>query len=280
MGDRGAAEIGAGAVARLVRAVGARPASAAAAATAVVSGLALAVPGVDLAVAGLFRGDHGGFPAAQVPILVDLRLAGMAVTRIAVVTLVLGLLGKLLLPLLMRGVPIRVLLFLATSLTLGPGLLVNVLLKEYWGRPRPWQVVDLGGTMAFFPAWVPGGACASNCSFPSGEASSAAWLLAFVFVVPERWRRPVAAVALAWVAAISLNRMAFGGHFLSDVLIGWGLTATVVLLCRRLVLEGTGPEWAARIDAGLALAGARGLSALRAGIGAGLAVAARLGPRG
>jgi membrane-associated phospholipid phosphatase len=238
----------------------ARPAIATAAATAVVSVVAIAASGLDLAVAGLFFRD-GRFPAAEWGPLVDLRRAGMAVTRIVVVGLVLAALGKLFVPMLMRGVSSRRLLFLATSMALGPGIVVNAVLKETWGRPRPWQVSDFGGSMSFFPAWVPGGACPTNCSFPSGEASSAMWLIALAFVVPERWRKATLAVTLAWAVAISLNRMAFGGHFLSDVAIGWGLTATIVLVCRRFFLERIGPMSEARIDDGLAWVGERLLAA-------------------
>lgn len=242
----------------------ARPVTTAALATAAVSVVAVAVPGLDLWVAGLFHGAGGGFPASRMPALIELRLAGMAVTRIVVALLVLALLGKLFVPMLMRGVSSRKVLFLATSLALGPGLLVNAILKEFWGRPRPWQVTDFGGTMDFFPAWVPGGACPSNCSFPSGEASSAMWLIALAFVVPPAWRRATLALAVAWALVISLNRMAFGGHFFFDVLIAWGLMVTVVLALRTVILERIGPTTEARIDDGLARAGERLLAAMRA----------------
>ncbi|MDK9698501.1 MAG: phosphatase PAP2 family protein, partial [Siculibacillus sp.] len=176
-------------------------------------------------------------------------------------------LAKLFVPMLARAIPMRRLLFLATSMALGPGIVVNSILKEFWGRPRPRQITDFGGAMEFYPAWIPGGACPSNCSFPSGEASSAMWLVAFVFVVPERWRKPALAIALAWAAVISFNRMAFGAHFLSDVLIGWGLVATIVLACRRFFLEMIGPRTESRIDEGLGRVGERILAAARAPFG-------------
>ena len=253
----GAMRIALAAACDLARTAGTRPITAAAVATAVVSALALAFPGIDVAVAALFHHGAAGFPAERNGFLVDLRAAGMGVTRIVVVALVSAGLGKLFLPMLMRAVSSRVLLFLAGSMALGPGILVNSILKEFWGRPRPRQITDFGGAMEFFPAWIPGGACASNCSFPSGEASSAMWLLAFVFVVPERWRRAVLVAVLIWAFAISLNRMAFGAHFLSDVLIGWGLMATIVLVCHRIFLEKIGPMTERRIDDGLGRLGER-----------------------
>lgn len=242
----------------------ARPVAAAALATALVSLIALLFPALDIAVASLFWRRGVGFPAEHLAPLVTLRLTGMAVTRMAVVVLVLLGLAKLLLPMLARGLSSRKLLFLALSLTLGPGLLVNGLLKAFWGRPRPWQITDFGGPFEFYPAWMPGGACPGNCSFPSGEASSAIWLIALAFVVPPACRRATVVAALAWTAVISLNRMAFGGHFLFDVLIAWGLVLTIVLACRALVLERIGPVTEARIDAALATAGERLLGLLRA----------------
>lgn len=256
--------------ARLGRAAGAARAFARAhplrvtlAATGFASVLALTFPRFDVAVASLFF-SGGRFPAEKVAVLVDLRLAGMAVTRIVVVALVLGWLGKLFVPMLSRGLSTRGLMFLSASMALGPGILVNSILKEFWGRPRPWQITDFGGSMSFFPAWVPGGACASNCSFPSGEASSAMWLIALALVAPARWRRATTIAVAGWTLAISLNRMAFGGHFLSDVVIGWGLTATVVFGCGWFFLDRIGPRTEARVDDALARAGERVLRGMRA----------------
>ena len=245
---------------RAISVIAARPITAAVVATAVVSAMAIAFPGLDRLVAGLFHHGDAGFPAERNATLIALRNAGRGVTQIAVMALVVAALGKLFLPLLSRAIGARPLLFLATSLALGPGLLVNAFLKEVWGRPRPRDTLDFGGTLAFDPAWIPGGGCESNCSFPSGEASSSMWLVALAFVVPLAWRRSVAAAALLWCLVVSVNRIAFGGHYLSDVLIGWGLVAIVVLVCRRFFLETMGPMTEARIDAAFGRAGDRVLA--------------------
>ena len=47
----------------------------------------------------------------------------------------------------------------------------------------------------------------------AGEASSAIWLTAIAFVVFRAWR--VLIVTGLFAIALSVNRMAFGGHFLS-----------------------------------------------------------------
>ena len=61
--------------------------------------------------------------------------------------------------------------FLAAMLAIGPGLVANVILKDNWGRARPRQVVEFGGTKQFTPPLVPVRECVRNCSFVSGEAS-------------------------------------------------------------------------------------------------------------
>ena len=63
------------------------------------------------------------------------------------------------------------------------------------------------------------------------------YLVAFAMVVPQTWRKPVATFALLWAFAISLNRVAFGAHYLSDILVACGLTLIVILLLRSLILS-------------------------------------------
>ena len=126
--------------------------------------------------------------------------------------------------------------FLVVSLAVGPGLIVNRILKEFWGRARPLDTDLFGGAHAFSLPWEVADGCIRNCSFVSGEASAGIWLVAFAFVVPVAWRPITVRLALAWAVLISFNRMAFGGHYLSDVVIGWGLTMIVILICRELIL--------------------------------------------
>jgi membrane-associated phospholipid phosphatase len=40
-------------------------------------------------------------------------------------------------------------------------------------------------------------------------------------------------LALIYAAGLSANRIAFGGHFLSDVLLSWAVTALVLALLYR-----------------------------------------------
>lgn len=119
------------------------------------------------------------------------------------------------------------------ALALGPGLLVNGLLKAYMGRPRPIQVNQFGGTADYVPVWTHSTACQANCSFVSGEASFGLFLIVFAFWFAGAMRWPALALIGLFGVAMSLNRVAFGAHFLSDVVLGWCLTALVILLVDR-----------------------------------------------
>ena len=163
-----------------------------------------------------------------------------------------------------RLVDPRAPIFLLSTLIIGPGLIVNAILKDHWGRPRPIQVDVFGGDAPYVPVWRMTDYCTSNCSFVSGEASSALWLLALVFLAPPILKRPLTAILLALAAALSLNRIAFGGHFLSDTVLSWLITLMVLLIAHRLLFV-YAPQalGRARVDAWFDRVGAR----IRAAIG-------------
>jgi len=68
-------------------------------------------------------------------------------------------------------------LFVVAFLALGPGLIVNPVLKDHWGRPRPADIVQCGGTEAYRPFWSPG-AAGQGRSFPSGHAAVGFFVMA------------------------------------------------------------------------------------------------------
>ena len=112
--------------------------------------------------------------------------------------------------------------------------LVNFVLKEYSGRPRP-QFTDLfGGQHPFVEAGRFADYCAANCSFVSGEASAAFWLLCLVPLAPRRLRAFAEIAALLVASTAAGLRMAFGAHYLSDVTIAAMLSLSVFALLATL----------------------------------------------
>ncbi|WP_258161556.1 phosphatase PAP2 family protein [Rhizobium sp. TH2] len=114
---------------------------------------------------------------------------------------------------------------------LGPVLIVNGLLKTFSGRPRPHETIEFGGTLPFAAAGDFSGACIANCSFVSGEAASAGWLICLLPLLKGRFRTVLAAVIIDISIATPLLRVAMGGHYPSDVALGWiiGLASPAAL---------------------------------------------------
>lgn len=135
----------------------------------------------------------------------------------------------------------RRLVFLVVVLALGPGLLVNAVLKGEWGRARPSQIVEFGGQKLFSPAVIPTDQCEKNCSFVSGHASMGFFFMAFAWFFRDR-RWLWAGIMLG--AVVGLGRMAQGGHFLSDVVFAFWSVYFTAMVCARWLLG----HWAIKPD--------------------------------
>lgn len=175
-------------------------------------------PQLDIAIARLFYDSAAkDFTARSSPLLAVMREAVSWIVAALVAPAVIALALKIARPAARMIVPGRAAIFLVATLVLGPGLLVNVVLKDHWGRPRPVQVTNFGGAEPFVPWWDPRGRCPKNCSFVAGESAGAFWTLAPAALAPPPWRPLAYGAALAFGVLAGLLRMAFGGHFFSDV---------------------------------------------------------------
>jgi lipid A 4'-phosphatase len=197
------------------------------------------VPGIDLFVSSLFYNPQHGFTLAVWPPLHGLEGAIHWVTW---AILLIALIGTVWLRLV--GRPLwrfdrNALIFLVAAFAIGPGIIVNTVLKDHWGRARPYQIEAFGGARQFTPAPLPADQCDRNCSFVSGHAALGFSLVAFAFLLPAgRPRNRVLAVALCFGAVVGLGRIASGRHFLSDVVdAGLIVLATSWLLHRWLVVH-------------------------------------------
>ena len=109
--------------------------------------------------------------------------------------------------------------FLLASLVCGPGILVNLVLKDNSiGRARPVHIQEFGGDKTFTPAFVYSGQCEKNCSFVSGHASIGFYLIGLGWLFRKRY---MFWLGFALGAYVGMVRIVQGGHFLSDVVLAF-----------------------------------------------------------
>jgi lipid A 4'-phosphatase len=140
-------------------------------------------------------------------------------------------------------------LFFALLLIVGPGIMVNLVFKPCWRRPRPHSTLAFGGPREFLPVWQFGSGD-DDFSFPSGHAATGFYLMAPAFVCHRR--RPWLAggflvLGLAAGTTIGLARIVAGGHFPSDVLWSGGIiyfTALALAAAFRFGQERSGRQTA------------------------------------
>ncbi|MCE7028952.1 glycosyltransferase [Jiella avicenniae] len=215
---------------------------------ALVSLFFLGFPGIDTSVSALFYRPHLGFVGNDSLDLTIIRGFGNWMTIAAVGAGLLAVLGALLVRTGRWSLAPSEALYLLSVYAIGPGLIVNAILKNAIGRARPRELTQFGGSLDFTPVWEWGGACTRNCSFSSGEAAAAAAILTFVVLVRREDRLSLCLGLSALAATVSAARIAAGGHFLSDVLVSWVIVLATIIALRPVFL---GPR-GRRIDEGFA----------------------------
>lgn len=122
--------------------------------------------------------------------------------------------------------------FLLLVLLMGPGIAVNVVLKDNsFNRPRPVHVEQFGGVSTFKPILVYSEQCPNNCSFVSGHAA-----LGFYFICLA-WafnRRRWFYIGIGVGTVLAAVRIIQGGHFLSDVIFSFWVVYGTTLACAAL----------------------------------------------
>ncbi len=196
-------------------------------------------PELDLRVARYFYGfvdaSRNVFSWRIYPPLMMARDAGLWIGTLLIAPAVAVLLVKLILPKRKMLIPARATVFLIATMALAPGLLVNVLLKDHWDRPRPIDVTQFGGTDRFVAWWDPRGACPNNCSFVSGDVAGAFWTIAPAALAPPQWRGLAYGAALTLGTGMAAMRVMAGGHFVSDVVFAGIFTFLIIWIGHGLI---------------------------------------------
>lgn len=123
-------------------------------------------------------------------------------------------------------------LVLVLTMIIGAGIITHAILKDHWGRPRPKQVQEFGGSQVFRPYYSPNifHQPEPSKSFSCGHCSMGFYFFALAIVGRRLnrlwlfWLGMLLALTLG--VLLSLTRIAQGGHFLSDTL----MTALIMWL--------------------------------------------------
>ncbi|MDC0058138.1 phosphatase PAP2 family protein [Pelagibacteraceae bacterium] len=94
-------------------------------------------------------------------------------------------------------------------------LVVNMFLKDMWGRTRPNDILQFGGNDFFTPWYVFGDSCISNCSFISGDASVGFAMIVLYFITKKNI---YINLSILCGAGLGFIRIIAGGHFFSDII--------------------------------------------------------------
>jgi membrane-associated PAP2 superfamily phosphatase len=193
--------------------------------------LIIAVGNLDLAVSGRFYTETRGWEHGQDLLWAVLHrygpLPGLLLGAAGLAALLLASLVKSL------RRHWKVSAFLILFLALGPGLVVNTIFKENWGRPRPKHIVAFNGQYQYRAVYQPGPKAKLLQSFPSGHAAIGFFVMAPYFPLRRSRRKQALAFLLGgslygWLMGV--GRIIQGGHFLSDVVWSWGLIYLVGFL--------------------------------------------------
>ncbi|MFA6190719.1 MAG: phosphatase PAP2 family protein [Sulfurimonas sp.] len=128
----------------------------------------------------------------------------------------------------------KVILYLLLVLGVAPGLIVNVTLKDNWGRARPAETTNFGGTKEFTPAFIPSNQ--GGYSFSCGHNAAAFSLIGFALLARRR-RALWMSLAFAYGVFVSIARVAAGGHFLSDVVTSFFIVTIFTYFFYKLILN-------------------------------------------
>lgn len=198
-------------------------------------------PEIDLRVSRVFHESATGFVIDNHPLTEALRLTiwnlAVVLCLAAAFGTIVGAAGREVL------LPTRAWGYILTLYILGPGVMVEMLTKPLWGRARPAQATEFGGSLHFSPPNELVGFCMRNCSFVSGEVSGAtvtalALLLIRIHLRPQLHKTAsnlLLATALCMPLAVALQRVAAGRHFMSDTVFAMLFTLLLALALSTLL---------------------------------------------
>jgi len=232
--------------------------------TIIISGLSLVIlilyPNLDIGFSKFFYSNTQGFIHKNNSLVLYLFKVIPIATKLLTASCIAYLLYKLLKYKKLKNVLLSSTFYLIITGLIGPGLIVNCILKENFGRARPMQTTYFNGSKNFSPALFVSDQCNHNCSFSSGHAAMAYYFTVFAYMLasynnlqlsnlltlkrkvkkpsePSALRKKnftftaIYIIGLLFGSLVGLSRVLMGGHFLSDVV----ASCFIVLIVNHLL---------------------------------------------
>lgn len=135
------------------------------------------------------------------------------------------------------GIDDKICAFTVGSIILGPGIIVNIIFKTFWGRARPLEILEFGGSKLFTPAYIMSDQCNLDCSFMSGHTSVGFWVMSFALLAPQKYRKISVLFAILFGITVGISRIAQGKHFLSDVIFAGVVTIAITTWMHKKIFK-------------------------------------------
>lgn len=127
--------------------------------------------------------------------------------------------------------------FMVLLLIIAPTLITQTL-KVTWGRPRPVEIKQFGGTHEFREIYQPNFKLAGNKnvgnSFPGGHASIGFYMIFLYYFTKRRW---VFGLGALYGGLMGMARIVQGGHFLSDIVTSFFIVYITAELLNMFILK-------------------------------------------
>ncbi len=184
---------------------------------------------IDIAVTNLFYNENG-FYLANNTFGIIIYKGAYYVTVFVIILLLIMLLLNVVKKVNPFGLNRKAIIFLITVLALAPGIVVNSILKEHVGRPRPVHIEQYGGDKIFQAPFAVSNQCESNCSFVSGHASFAFTFMVLGLFFRGTKRKIVLSGTFLFGALVGFVRIFQGRHFFFDVVFAFFFTWLIITL--------------------------------------------------
>lgn len=121
---------------------------------------------------------------------------------------------------------------LFASLTVWFSLEVNIALKDFWGRYRPYE---LSASQKEFTSWLTINGVTGHKSFPSGHTMAGTLMIVFSwFASSNGLRKKLLIFGIVYGGLMAASRVIIGAHFTSDVVFSFFLTGLIIYIMNEL----------------------------------------------